>query len=266
MKHAEGPQIQTPALEDGGDATSMHGEQGEWGEDEAAFEWLDSDARADGNVGNDNGGPRMRMLRAASGGSIRLKKKLVILPTRAAPPPPLEAVSAPMPLGMRSRQDGGRTTSSPTIPSIRQLPTAKSRSHEPLQRSAPSEPLSLTQQMRYVPPKDDSPTTPVFRSATPTHLKEDAHQPAALSQYDLDGNASLAAPPSSDIAFPKGKYVKLPPGAPVEPMTVGDFLRSGIEARANGELARSAYFFMKAAEGGSASGRIYYGGLLLRPS
>jgi hypothetical protein len=38
-----------------------------------------------------------------------------------------------------------------------------------------------------------------------------------------------------------------------------EFVAAGIEARGKGDLAKSAWYFMRATEGGSLTGKMYYG-------
>lgn len=45
----------------------------------------------------------------------------------------------------------------------------------------------------------------------------------------------------------------------IEDWTPEMFISKGIEARGKGDLPKSAWFFMKAAQGGSSTGRMYYG-------
>jgi hypothetical protein len=45
----------------------------------------------------------------------------------------------------------------------------------------------------------------------------------------------------------------------IEDWTPETFISKGIEARGKGDLPKSAWFFMKAAQGGSSTGRMCYG-------
>ena len=85
------------------DITSMHGEQGaDWGDDEAQFEWLDTDepeeVNGKGKGYNQSPTKRFGRLKAAMGGHGHLAgaikdepkklKKALVFPRRAPPPPP----------------------------------------------------------------------------------------------------------------------------------------------------------------------------------
>ncbi len=50
-----------------------------------------------------------------------------------------------------------------------------------------------------------------------------------------------------------------------EPYSPEGFLAKGIEERGKGDFPRSAWYFMKAAEGGSATGRMYWGAFNIVP-
>ncbi|WWD22412.1 hypothetical protein CI109_106903 [Kwoniella shandongensis] len=105
---------------------------------------------------------------------------------------------------------------------------------------------------------------------------------SAYSLYDLDSdNSSPSTPrPEGEVAFPKGKYAKVSINAlegesasrdrtssdASRTASIGetgrtpeDFVHLGIEARGKGDMPKSAWYFMKAAEGGSATGRMYWG-------
>ncbi|ORY34279.1 hypothetical protein BCR39DRAFT_517414 [Naematelia encephala] len=114
-------------------------------------------------------------------------------------------------------------------------------------------------------------------------------QSVAYSFYDLDPESPStprAGTPSGELLFPRGKYVKVPLSrlehdarertfsAPEPPrptpkpqhsaLIVGDrnaddLVSAGVEARGKGDLPKAAWYFMKAAEMGSATGRMYYG-------
>jgi hypothetical protein len=112
-------------------------------------------------------------------------------------------------------------------------------------------------------------------------------QSVAYSIYDLDGDPGAATPraatPSgTERLFPKGKYTKVSASqlarevdgtyanddreANDEWTTAGDgvlspeeFVNRGFEARGQGDLPKSVWYFMQAAEGGSATGRMYWG-------
>ncbi|WRT63696.1 uncharacterized protein IL334_000619 [Kwoniella shivajii] len=125
---------------------------------------------------------------------------------------------------------------------------------------------------------DDGPTSPMGDAdSRRSHM---SFQSVAYSFYDLDGEQSPAATPKAEgeLAFPHGKYVKVSAsalerereirirsdsersrGSGDAGKTPEDFVHAGIEARGKGDLAKAAWYFMRAAEGGSATGRMYWG-------
>ena len=113
-------------------------------------------------------------------------------------------------------------------------------------------------------------------------------QSAAYSFYDLDSpgpSTPRATTPTAsrrtqvEQVFPQGKYHKIPVSrldrereerersisepnrsvSDIENMPPEVLVAKGIEARGLGDLPKSAWLFMKAAEGGSATGRMYWG-------
>ncbi|OCF59491.1 hypothetical protein L486_02158 [Kwoniella mangroviensis CBS 10435] len=130
---------------------------------------------------------------------------------------------------------------------------------------------------------DDGPCSPA--GAAGDNESRQSHmsfQSVAYSFYDLDGDHSPSTTPkptgsNEDLAFPHGKYVKVSASTlerqkererTISESTVGsgdggktpeDLVHLGIEARGKGDLAKSAWYFMRAAEGGSATGRMYWG-------
>ncbi|WVQ80348.1 hypothetical protein IAT38_002453 [Cryptococcus sp. DSM 104549] len=139
-----------------------------------------------------------------------------------------------------------------------------------------------------VPLKGDSPTSaPSPLNGNGTRQSHMSFQ-SGYSFYDLDGGSSPSTPRAdgaegSELAFPKGKYTKVsssvldrerelreravsePGRSPRTPtMSISgrsaeDLVHMGIEARGKGDLPKSAYYFMKAAEAGSSTGRMYWG-------
>ncbi|OCF45224.1 hypothetical protein I317_01027 [Kwoniella heveanensis CBS 569] len=127
---------------------------------------------------------------------------------------------------------------------------------------------------------EDAASSPMARPDTRnSHI---SFQSVAYSFYDLDGDRASPTTPKAEgeLAFPHGKYVKVSAstlererelrertssdssrGSRMEDggRTPSDFVHAGIEARGKGDLAKSAWYFMKAAEGGSATGRMYWG-------
>jgi hypothetical protein len=130
-------------------------------------------------------------------------------------------------------------------------------------------------------------------SATPTKRNllrnsQMSFQSVAYSLYDLDGlEGDLASPLpgqgiENDLAL-KGRYTQIKASALESDMdqrtrkiserstgsgsTIGaanvktpeEFVAAGIEARGKGDLAKSAWYFMRATELGSLTGKMYYG-------
>ncbi|ODN76075.1 hypothetical protein L202_06016 [Cryptococcus amylolentus CBS 6039] len=134
-----------------------------------------------------------------------------------------------------------------------------------------------------VPLKDDGPSTSLGTSSG--RQSHHSYQ-SGYSFYDLDGGETESSPSTpkagsdSDLVFPKGKYVKVPtsalevrertvskpaartpttPAASITGRSADELVHMGIEARGKGDLPKSAYYFMKAAEAGSPTGRMYWG-------
>ncbi|EIW67970.1 hypothetical protein TREMEDRAFT_63854 [Tremella mesenterica DSM 1558] len=108
-------------------------------------------------------------------------------------------------------------------------------------------------------------------------------QSVAYSFYDLGPDTSVSPkipaliPSPRDIFFPNGRYHKVSlsklerekemrertMSEPVKRGNTGktpdDFVDEGLAARERGDAAKAAWFFMKAAEGGSTRGRIHWG-------
>ncbi|WVW81961.1 hypothetical protein I302_103964 [Kwoniella bestiolae CBS 10118] len=136
---------------------------------------------------------------------------------------------------------------------------------------------------------DDGPSSPMDNESRHSHM---SFLSVAYSFYDLDGDHSPSNTPkptdpfgntnttvNEDLVFPHGKYVKVSASTlerqrqsererTISESTVGsndagktpeDFVHLGIEARGKGDMAKSAWYFMRAAEGGSATGRMYWG-------
>jgi len=130
-------------------------------------------------------------------------------------------------------------------------------------------------------------------SATPTKRNllrnsQMSFQSVAYSLYDLDGlEGDLASPLpgqgiENDLAL-QGRYTNIKASALESDMdkrtrkiserstgsgsTIGannvktpeEFVAAGIEARGKGDLAKSAWYFMRATELGSLTGKMYYG-------
>lgn len=107
-------------------------------------------------------------------------------------------------------------------------------------------------------------------------------QSMAYSFYDIEDDCSTpTTPKSQEIVFPNGKYMKVSvsslergkdsqtglrtkeslTGSEVNACgkTRADLVNAGIEERGKGDLPKAAWYFMKAAEGGSVTGRMYWG-------
>jgi hypothetical protein len=112
-------------------------------------------------------------------------------------------------------------------------------------------------------------------------------QSVAYSIYDLDGDPEAATsramtPSGTERLFPKGKYTKVSASqlarevdgsyanddrestdewttASDGVLSPDEFVNRGFEARGQGDLPKSVWYFMQAAEGGSATGRMYWG-------
>ncbi|WVQ76272.1 hypothetical protein IAR50_005937 [Cryptococcus sp. DSM 104548] len=135
-----------------------------------------------------------------------------------------------------------------------------------------------------VPLKDEGHSTSLGTSSgRQSHLSYQS----GYSFYDLDGGDAGDTSPStpqasgdSELVFPKGKYIKVPtsalevrertvsepatrtpstPAASITGRSADELVHMGIEARGKGEMPKSAYYFMKAAEAGSPTGRMYWG-------
>ncbi|WVO18456.1 hypothetical protein L204_106173 [Cryptococcus depauperatus] len=134
-----------------------------------------------------------------------------------------------------------------------------------------------------VPLRNDCSSSPLGKSlgSRQSHMSS----MSGFSFYDLDSDSSPATPKAgvSEFAFPKGKYTKVPVSVleregeireramsepvsenPITPLSLScwsadDLVHRGIEARGKGDFPKSAYYFMKAAEAGSSTGRIYWG-------
>ena len=182
--------------------------------------------------------------------------------------------------GMDPRPQTERSHSDPAS-FVTETPSARSL---PPPRKAPPPPMQLAHTL--VPLKGDK-TSPMVRNQT--RNSQMSFQSVAYSLYDLDGDPNSNSPlpsPGHELAFPKGRYTKVKASAlelQTDPRsrkisekstgsgsTIGagvvkspeEFVAAGIEARGKGDLAKSAWYFMRATEGGSLTGKMYYGKLL----
>ncbi|KAK4686867.1 uncharacterized protein P7C73_g3257, partial [Tremellales sp. Uapishka_1] len=282
------------------DLESIYGEQGsEWGEDEGTFEWLDNHAVPEAVNGNGAGlvspSKRFSKLKAAvtsggqggEGGVKRLRKQLVF-PRRAPPPPPPPPADGVhnVPISPPARM--ARLPKSSKEESVLRVHNSQPQVGEVYRPryAEPTSPLKASFQQPVAQTYLLAPTMVPMKGAdadtAPRTAKELAHQSVAYSFYDLDGSEASPSTPKGELLFPNGKYTKVsassldsrsedgrdrersisePTSArKVKPQTAEDFLRLGIEARGRNDLAKSAWYFLKAAECGSPTGRMYRGG------
>lgn len=156
--------------------------------------------------------------------------------------------------------------------------------HHPVPVRKPP-PLPVTAAPTLVPLKDESASAPMPKNQS--RNSQMSFQSVAYSLYDLDGDSTSPVPspgPGSDLVFPKGRYTRVKASALDidgdrrtrkgserslgSGHTIGkndtyrtpeEFVSAGIESRGRGDLAKSAWYFMKATEGGSLTGKMYYG-------
>jgi len=217
--------------------------------------------------------------------------------------PPATSRTLP-PTLQRGLSRSARYHAIPLRPSNAQ-PTADTQGRPPTERSL-SDPINEATTARSMPQTRKAPPPPMQLAPTMMPLKGDKTSPTirgqrtsqmsfqsvAYSLYDLDGdsNTPTLSPGGTELAFPKGRYTKVKASAlelDINPRTrkiseksngsgstVGagslkspeDFVAAGIEARGKGDLAKSAWYFMRATEGGSLSGKMYYGKALRHDS
>lgn len=227
------------------DLESVYGEQGsDWGEDEQNFEWLDSNdapqaVNGDGRVGLSLS-PSKRIgvkLKAAvsSGGDGKKLRKPLVLPRRAAPPPPRDTAPAPPPsANANSPLFSGEAPSSArsdiTFPTSRGRPTQQQRwqdgsagpsdlHYQPSQQHHQHSQRPTTQTSHVptiVPVRSGDGPSSSMADRPGTKSSHASMQSAAYSFYDLDspGPSSPAIPmQSSQLAensFTKGRYTRVP--------------------------------------------------------
>lgn len=147
-------------------------------------------------------------------------------------------------------------------------------------------PPPITAAPTLVPLKDDR--VAALMPKNQSRNSQMSFQSVAYSLYDLDGDSTSPLPspgPGSELVFPKGRYTRVKASAIDidgdkrtrkgsdrslgSGHTIGksdiqrtpeEFVSAGIESRGRGDLAKSAWYFMKATEGGSLTGKMYYGG------
>ncbi|WWC85950.1 uncharacterized protein L201_000820 [Kwoniella dendrophila CBS 6074] len=159
----------------------------------------------------------------------------------------------------------------------------------PFNTNGPKRPSPL-----MVPMKMDDGPNPAMMGDNESRHSQMSFQSVAYSYYDLDGGQSPVTTPKptdessngTDLVFPNGKYVKVSASALEKQKllqnererklsqtssnigwrsggdggkTPDEYVHAGLEARGKGDLSKSAWYFMKAAEGGSPTGRMYWG-------
>ena len=315
------------------DLESLHGEQGsEWGEDEAEFEWLDSDApEAFNGVQEDKhtsptkklGGKikqvvgRSNSLRQSTSNEPRKLRKNLVFPRRAPPPPPVDVEPAPPPPHLSPNPAISPNPSISPNPQSRPFPSRHEDSVFSTSRNprppAPSRGWTETSAKTFngnnlfiptnrenrhqptprpvmVPMKTEPLSSSMAKSGSQS-ISHMSMQSAAYSFYDLDSpgpSTPRAATPTGgsvqrfDTEVPSGRYAKVsvsrlerearerslsdPHGrsssrqsVEEEPVSPEGLLAKGIEERGKGDYPKSAWYFMRAAESGSATGRMYWG-------
>ncbi|OXH56079.1 hypothetical protein J003_01898 [Cryptococcus neoformans] len=229
-------------------------------------------------------------------GQVKLKKPIII-PKRAPPPPPNSAPAPP--IVRRSSRKIPRTppvqdirkmnrqASESSIPMRPAHPPYRQRSDTGIifQPNPTSSQISSSSYLtpRMVPLKNETPSS-VSLGLPPVGRFSQMSFQSGYSFYDLDGDSSPSdSRAESDFAFPRGKYMKVSAsvleqekemrnrvvsepivktaGTPISVIdrSANDLVCMGIEARGKGELSKSAYYFMKAAEAGNSTGKIYWG-------
>lgn len=264
----------------------MHGEQGsEWGEDERQSEWADGVQAA---TNSDGLRPGRRKLR-----------KPVVIPRRAAPPPPPLGLGASPPSATSAGLPSSRTFDSPSAgPSTASASSSgHAQADSPQSQYSVLPPTTRapypTASPVMIPMQaEDGPSRPA-------HGPHMSMQSMSYSIYDIgQDSSSRASTPTASSSTPRGTYTKVPasrlehddqasprtadrvegahPADRIEdhprrgqntrartvsdePKTPEEMVDLGLEARALGDLAKSAYYFWKAAEMGSMAGRLYWG-------
>lgn len=272
------------------DWASVHGEQGsDWGDDEAGFEWLDTDEpTADVN------GRQPSRLRAAIAQPMLTVKRSVSVRSGRGPRSPLTP-KADLP-----------NSDEPARPTERR----RSKKHHPIvipRRPAPPPPpgagyVAQVEQsrsrspayredmgpIRTVAPADDLPPVVIIDATPPRRVDQpnNANSSSSPTRQSLASSYSyyaLDSPRNSGI--PTGRYQKITLDSPrtkspesmsprrsdethrplsplsslTAPMPPDELVATALERREAGDLPRSAFLFMKAAGEGSVEGRIYYG-------
>ena len=301
------------------DQASIHGEQGsDWGDDEAQFEWLDTDAPEAINgsskrIEGINMSPSRKLsvkLKAVVkpalvGVNIGENKKLrkpMVLPRRAAPPPP-DGPGSPPAQSLRPLSPSKHSASKRRAKAFMETPpTSKSDSHPVVLPVRPPLTLRWTDtatsrtpspnrlarpKPSIIPLKEDDNLLNIPKPRNIARNSQMSFQSMAYSFYDLENEGdSPTTPTAHEVAFPHGKYMKVSVSALEKDREIRDrsmsdpiprhgadspdkgqsngtnpvkLVHDGVQARGKGDLAKSAWFFMRAAEAGDATGRMYWG-------
>ncbi|WVO23531.1 uncharacterized protein IAS62_004886 [Cryptococcus decagattii] len=261
------------------DRASVHGEEGsEWGKDESQFEWLDTRGIPQAINGIEDGGGT----KTAGRWSARKVKKAYNHPEKGSTTATEFCTSTTHNIRRMNRQASDSSIPlRPAHPPYRQWSdTGISSQSNP---TSPQIPSSAYLTPRMAPVKNDNLSSVSLGLPSVGRFSQMSSQ-SGYSFYDLEGDSSPSTSRAeSDFAFLRGKYTKIStsaleekkerrkrvmpepiiktPGTPVSVIgrTASDLVCMGIEARGKGELPKSAYYFMKAAEAGNSTGKIYWG-------
>jgi len=227
-------------------------------------------------------------LSVGHGEGKKLRKQLVF-PRRAAPPPPVEDPPPTRSLSINKPPESPLRPRRPEI--ISQTVPGRHLAPPPLTSRWSDGPSSHTP-----PPTDPGRLSPLMvplegddsLSPKPKNLSRNSQmsfQSMAYSFYDIQGDADPPSTPTAhQIGFPHGKYLKvsvsslekeemrersmsdpqlrrgdISPDLRIHGRTAEGLVNAGIEARGKGDLPKAVWYFMKAAEGGSVTGRMYWG-------
>ena len=196
---------------------------------------------------------------------------------------PVSASTVPQPQFMRNGAGIPSSRSGHQLAPLPQRPILSPHWSEGSPPRSPTPTRSSRTSPQMVPLKCDDQS-----SLKPRNLSRNSQmsfQSIAYSFYDIKGEATLPSTPSTNETVFQGKYLKVSasslddqsdmqesdssdstPRSCVEDCLANrrtrspeDLLHAGIEARGKGDLAKAAWHFMKAAEEGSATGRMYWG-------
>lgn len=270
---------------------SLHGEQGsEWGEDDYQHEWLDKDGMPTASSSGE--GPR-------SGRRKLRKLVVIPRRAAPPPPPPGLRASPPGPAsaGLPSGRNADYPSAGPPTASASSSRYTQADSPQSQYSALPppdSRPRFPSASPVMIPMHDgDGPSRPSHdphmsmqsmsfsiydigqdsssRSSTPTassSTPRGTHTKVPASRLEHADHSSPSSSDRTDAAStgPRTEGQTRPPPQDTrvrtvseEPKTPEDMVRRGLEARALGDLAKSAYYFMRAADMGSMAGRLYWG-------